>query len=114
MTVNQFYKYQKTSVVVSVLILMSILIHPACHLIDLALNMDAIEMVELNDLTDSSKETENSEFEENPLEKKNQIEDSLDWTIYFNEFFNPIKLQHPQSHDPIVMDIVLPPPEQNI
>ncbi len=114
MIVNTFYKYQTISVAISALILASVLVHPVSHLIDLVLDIDAIEVVEINDMKDSTNEGENSELEENSFEKNTQIKHLLDWAICVERSSNTVKLRYSQLHDSVVADIVLPPPELHV
>ena len=109
--VFQFFKYQKTTVIISTVILMSIIIYPITHFIDMVLEIDVVEFVELKDTKDTNGEGEYSEFEENSFEKKNPTEDSLYWSIFFDLCSLPIRLIPLQLQDSVVMDITLPPPE---
>lgn len=111
MTFSQFYTNQKICLVVSTLVLISAVIQPASRLVDLVLDIDSIELLALSDFNDSNKEHEPSESNENPFEKKNQIEQKLYWFGSYKVFSDLMKLHLTQQHDSVFMEIVLPPPK---
>lgn len=108
---NKFDINKKISLIISAFILVSTLLQPVSYLIDLASDSNGIELLELTDQKDN-KENENSEPKDNSIEK-NKIEGCF-YPFYFEVLTIKIKIFHPQKHDPFVMDILLPPPENCI
>lgn len=111
MIFSPFYSNQKICLLVSTFVLMSVVIQPASRLIDMVLDIDAVELLALSDSSDSNKENEPSESNENPFEKKNQIEQKIYCFGSYKVFSDLMKLHVTQQHDAVFMEIVLPPPE---